>query len=57
MTSNKPTILIRTTDEIKSKITKIADENDRSVSKEIEHLIKEHIKEYEKYKGKIQVEE
>lgn len=53
MPSNKPQILIRTTEDIKRKIELIAEENNRSVSKEIELLIKKHIKKYEEYNGDI----
>ena len=57
MPSNKPIIAIRTTDTIKSKIEHIADENNRSVSKEIELLIKKHIKRYEDDNGEIKLKE
>ena len=56
MPSNKPQILLRTELEIKKKIEHIAKENNRSSNKEIELLIKNHIKEYEKEFGEIQVE-
>lgn len=57
MPSNKPVIAVRTDEEIKKKIEYIAKENSRSTGKEIEMLIKEHIKEYEKYNGKIKTED
>mgnify|MGYP003296179958 CR=1 FL=1 len=55
MTSTKPQILIRTTQEIKDKLEIIAEENNRSVSKEVELLIKRHIKRYEEDNGEIKV--
>ena len=57
MPSNKPVILIRTNDDIKKKIEKIADENSRSVSKEVEYLLKRHIKRYEDDNGEIKINE
>ena len=56
MTSTKPIIAIRTTDTIKSKIEYISEENNRSVSKEVELLIKKHIQRYEDDNGEIKVE-
>lgn len=56
MPSNKPQILIRTEENFKKKIEYIADENNRSVSKEVELLIKKHIKQYEEYNGEIKVD-
>lgn len=55
MPSNKPLIAIRTTDTIKSKIEYISEENNRSVSKEVELLIKKHIQRYEDDNGEIKV--
>lgn len=57
MPSNKPIIAIRTTDPIKSKIEYIAEVNNRSVSKEVELLIKRHIKRFEDENGEIKTEE
>jgi len=57
MPSNKPTIVIRTNENIKSKIEHISEENNRSVSKEVELLIKKHIQQYEDDNGEIQVYE
>lgn len=57
MPSNKPIILIRTTENIKTKIEHIADDNNRSVSKEVELLIKKHIKRYEDDNGEIKIDE
>lgn len=56
MPSNKPTILVRTEEKHKKKIEYIAEENNRSVSKEVEFLIKKHIKQYEEYNGEIKVD-
>ena len=55
MPSNKPLIVIRTTEEIKKKIEFVAEENNRSVSKEVELLIKKHLKRYEEDNGKIDI--
>lgn len=57
MPSNKPIIAVRTTDDIIEKMKHIADENGRSVSKEVEMLIKKHIKRYEEDNGEIKIEE
>lgn len=56
MPSNKPVIAIRTNTEIKKKIEYIANINNRSASKEIELLIKKHIKRYEDDNGTIELE-
>lgn len=55
MASNKPIIAVRTEPKIKKKIEYIAEESNRSVSKEIELLIKKHIKRYEDDNGEIKV--
>ena len=57
MPSTKPIIAVRTTKEIIEKMKFIADENNRSVSKEVEMLIKKHIKRYEEDNGEIKIEE
>jgi hypothetical protein len=57
MPSTKPVIAVRTTDEIINKMKYIAEENNRSVSKETEMLIKKHIKGYEENNGKIKLKE
>ena len=56
MPSKKPVIAVRTTEDIKTKLEYIAEFNSRSAGKEIEMLIKEHIKEFEKYNGKINID-
>lgn len=57
MSSNLPTIMIRTKKETIEKFRKIATENKRSMSKEAEKLIENHIKEYETRNGEITIEE
>lgn len=57
MPSKKPIIAVRTTTEIIEKMKIISEENGRSISKEVEILIKRHIKRYEEDKGKIKIEE
>ena len=57
MPSTKPIIAVRTTEEIIEKMKFIAEENGRSVSKEVEMIIKKHIKRYEEDNGKIKIEE
>lgn len=56
MPSEKPVIAIRTTSSIKAKIEHISEENNRSVSKEVELLIKKHIKRYEDDNGEIKID-
>lgn len=57
MPSNKPKIVIYTTDETKAKLEFIAKENNRSASSETELLIKRHIKRYEEDFGEIKIKE
>ena len=57
MPSNKPIVVIRTTEEIKKKIEFVAEENNRSVSKEVELLIKRHLKRYEEDNGEIKIDD
>lgn len=57
MPSDLEKIVVRTTPEIKKKTEIIAKENNRSTSKEVELLIKKHIKQYEDYNGEIKIEE
>lgn len=56
MPSNKPIIAVRTTHEIIEKMKIISEDNGRSVSKEVELLIKKHIDRYEDDNGKIHIE-
>lgn len=55
MPSKKPVIAVRTNEDIKRKLEYIAEYNSRSAGKEIEMLIKEHIKQFEKYNGEIKI--
>lgn len=57
MPSNKPKIVIYTTDETKKKLEIIAKENNRSASAETELLIKKYIRRYEEDNGEIKVDE
>lgn len=56
MPSKRPVIAIRTTEEIIEKMKVISEENNRSISKEAELLIKKHIKKYEEYNGEIKLD-
>lgn len=56
MPSNKPVFAVRTTVDIKQKLEHIAEENNRSASKEIEYLIKKHIQRYEDDNGSIELQ-
>lgn len=56
MPSKKPVIAVRTSEELKKKLEYIAEYNSRSAGKEIEMLIKEHIKQFEKYNGEIKID-
>lgn len=57
MPSNKPIIAVRTTQDIIEKMRIISEENGRSISKETELLVKEHIKKYESLNGEIKLDE
>lgn len=57
MPSKKPVLAIRTNKEIVEKIKYIAEKQNRSTSKEIEMLIKNHIMQYEQYNGTIKIPE
>lgn len=56
MPSKKPQFVIRTEQEILDKIAYIANQNERSSTQEIVHLIKKHIKAYEAEHGEIKTE-
>ena len=56
MPSNKPTIMIRTTEEIKQKFEYICEKENRSMSKQIEKMIKDLIENYESTNGNIKVQ-
>ncbi len=57
MPSKKPMVTFHTEQWIINKIKVIAEENNRSMSKEIELLCKNHIKKYELENGEIKIEE
>lgn len=57
MPSKKPVIAVRTNEELKAKLEYIAEQNSRSASGEIEMLIKEHVRQYEKYNGEINLDD
>lgn len=56
MPSSLPVIKVRTNEDNVVKIKTIAKYNNRSVSKEIEQLIEEHISQFETEHGKIDIE-
>lgn len=56
MPSEKPRINFITDPILIKKIKFIANQNDRSMSKEIERLCKLHILEYEKQHGELKIE-
>lgn len=53
MPSNKPRLMTYTTDETIKKFEYIANQENRSMSKELEYIIKLYIQEYEKNNGTI----
>ena len=55
MTSNKPRLMTYTTQEIIDKFEIISEKENRSMSKHLEYIIKEYIKDYEKSNGKINI--
>lgn len=57
MSSILPTIMIRTQKEVVEKFKVIAADNNRSMSKEAELLIKNHIKRYELDNGEIKLDQ
>ncbi|MGV8149662.1 MAG: Arc family DNA-binding protein [Alkaliphilus sp.] len=57
MPSNLPRFTLRTTRTLLLKLDYIAEENGRSSNKEIEMLIKKHVKEYEAKNGEIPIYE
>lgn len=56
MPSKKPQFVIRTDNITLEKIKFIAEQNERSATQEIVHLIKNEIKRYESEKGEIPIE-
>lgn len=57
MPSNKPRLMTYTTEETIKKFEHIAKEESRSMSKELEYIIKEYIKNYETIHGQIEIQE
>ena len=57
MPSKKPVINFHTDQNIINKMKFIAEQNSRSLSKEVEFLCKLHIKNYETEHGEIKIEE
>lgn len=55
MPSNLPKLVARTDEETVKKFKYLATEHNRSVSQEINYLIKKEIEKYENEKGKIQI--
>lgn len=51
------TFSLRVRDEQYAKLKSISNEKGRSMNKQIEQLIQQYIKDYEKVNGKIEVEE
>lgn len=57
MPSNKPRLMTYTTEETIRKFEYIAKEENRSMSKQLEYITKEYIKNYETKHGQIIVKE
>ena len=55
MPSNLPKLVARTDEKTVKKFKYLATEHNRSVSQEINYLIKKEIEKYENEKGKIQI--
>ena len=53
MPSKKPMVTLRTEPEIIEKLKYIADFENRSDNKELEHILKEYIKKFEEINGEI----
>lgn len=56
MPSKLPTIMLRLDLNLKKKIEKIAEINERSTSKEIVYLIKREVEKYETENGEIKID-
>lgn len=48
---------LRLNDSIYEKLQQIAKKQERSLNKQIEYLIKEYISDYEKFNGKIEIDD
>lgn len=57
MPSKKPIIHFNTDQWIIDKMKYIAEDNTRSLAKEMEHLCKQHIKKYELEHGEIKIDD
>lgn len=55
MPSNKPRLMTYTDEEIIKKFDKISQSENRSMSKELEYIVKKYIERYEQKNGKIEV--
>lgn len=55
MPSNKPRLMTYTTQDVIDKFEIISAEENRSMSKELEYIVKEYIKSYESKNGEIHV--
>lgn len=56
MPSQKPQILVRTSEETKIKLQKIAENNKRSVSNMAEIIIENYIESYERKNGSVSID-
>lgn len=56
MPSQKPQILVRTSEETKFKLQRIAENNKRSVSNMAEIIIENYIENYEKKNGRVSID-
>lgn len=57
MASKKPQLKTYTTKEIIEKFNHIADAENRSVSKQLEYIVKKEIQKYEKEHGEIDIKQ
>lgn len=55
MPSQKPQLRTYTTEEVIKKFSYIAEKENRSMSKQLEYIVKKEIEEYEKERGKIEI--
>lgn len=55
MPSDKPKVMTYTTEDISEKFKIVAQSENRSVSKQLEYLIKRNIEQYEREHGEISV--
>lgn len=57
MPSNKPRLMTYTTKETEMKLKHIADKQSRSVSKQLDYIVKNYIENYEQEHGTIELPE